>query len=105
MATKKTTTKTTTTRRRSSGTLTKYGLLKGFSYFALVIAAFIFLFGSIFGQVGAVLDLIGKICMAIGISIPAYDYCRGKKTAWRVVFWIALAVYVFGCVFGLVRGL
>ena len=55
-------------------------------------------------QVGAVLNLIGKICMAIGISIPAYDYCRSKKTAWRVIFWIALAVYVFGCVFGLIHG-
>ena len=103
MATKKTTT-TTTTRKRSSGSVTKYGILKGFSYFALVISAFIFLFGAIFGQVGAVLNLIGKICMAIGISIPAYDYCGSKKTAWRVIFWIALAVYVFGCVFGLIHG-
>ena len=59
MATKKTTT-TTTTRKRSSGSVTKYGILKGFSYFALVISAFIFLFGAIFGQVGAVLNLIGK---------------------------------------------
>lgn len=94
MATKKTTTTTTTTRRTVNG---KSWLLRAASYFALVIAAFMFLFGGIFsGQVKSVLDLIGKLFMLVGIGIPAYDYTRGKKTAWRVVYWIALAVYVFG---------
>ena len=88
---------------RKSTSVTKSGFLRGVSYFALVIAAFMFLFGAIFGQVGAVLNLIGKILVLIGIGIPAYDYSRGKSTAWKVIYWIALAVYVFGCVFGLIK--
>ena len=103
MATKKTTTTTTTTHRRSSGSVTKYGILKGCSYFALVIAAFMFLFGGLFGKASAILNLIGQLCVLIGIGIPAYNYSRYKSTAWRVIFWIALAVYVFGCVFGVIH--
>ena len=100
MATKKTTT-TTTTRRTVNG---KSWLLRAASYFALVIAAFMFLFGGIFsGAAKSVLELIGKLFMLVGIGIPAYDYTRGKKTAWRVVYWIALAVYVFGCIFGIIK--
>ena len=105
MATKKTTT-TTTTRKRSSGTVTKYGILKGCSYFALVIAATMFLIGGIFtGSVASIINLIAKLFVLIGIGIAAYDYTRGKKTAWRVIYWIALVVYVLGCVFGVMGGL
>ncbi len=101
MATKKTTTTTTTTRRTVNG---KSWLLRAASYFALVIAAFMFLFGGIFsGAAKSVLELIGKLFVLVGIGIPAYDYTRGKKTAWRVVYWIALAVYVFGCIFGIIK--
>ena len=56
MATKKTT--TTTTRKRSSDTVTKYGILKGCSYFALVIAATMFLIGGIFS--GSVASIINR---------------------------------------------
>lgn len=88
---------------RKSTSVTKSGFLRGVSYFALVIAAFMFLFGAIFGQVGAVLNLIGKILVLIGIGVPAYEYSRGKSMAWKVIYWIALAVYVFGCVFGIIK--
>mgnify|MGYP005776856437 FL=1 len=100
MATKKTTT-TTTKRTTTTG---KGWLLRACSYFALVVAAFLFLFGKLFsGQVQSILDLIANLCMLVGIGIPAYDYTRGKKIAWRIIFWIALAVYVFGCVFGVIK--
>ena len=100
MATKKTT--TTTTRRTT--TTGKGWLLRACSYFALVVAAFMFLFGGIFsGGAKSVLNLIGQLFMLVGIGIPAYDYTRGKKIAWRVVYWIALAIYVFGCVFGVIK--
>ena len=100
MATKKTTT-TTTKRTTTTG---KGWLLRACSYFALVVAAFLFLFGKLFsGQVQSILDLIANLCMLVGIGIPAYDYTRGKKIAWRIIIWIALAVYVFGCVFGVIK--
>ena len=82
MATKKTT--TTTTTKRTSG---KSWLIRACSYFALVIAAFLFLLGGILNN-----------------SIT-YDYTRGKHKAWKIVYWVALAVYIFGCIFGVIRGL
>jgi len=98
MATKKT---TTTTARKSTG---KGWLIRACSYFALIIAAFMFLFGGIFsGKAQSVLNLIGQLFMLIGIGIPAYDYTRGKKIAWKVIYWVALAIYLFGCVFGIIR--
>lgn len=100
MATKKTTTKRTTTRTVASTS----SVLRTCSYFALVIAAFLFLFGGIFsGQLKSVLNLIGQLMLLVGIGFPAYDFTRGKHIAWRVIYWIALAVYVFGCIFGLIR--
>ncbi len=56
-----------------------------------------------FGKVQSVLNLIGQLFMLIGIGIPAYDYTRGKKIAWKVIYWVALAIYLFGCVFGIIR--
>lgn len=103
MATQKKTKTTTTTKKRTTES-GKSWLIRACSYIALVIAAFLFLFGGIFnGAAKSVFNLIGQLCVLIGLGIPAYDFTRGKKTAWRVVYWIALAVYVFGCIFGLIR--
>lgn len=105
MADKKTTTKTTT-RTTSRKTTGKSWLIRACSYLALVIAAFVFVLGGIFnacnlGSVVGVFNLIGQICLLIGIGIPAYDYTRGKPIAWRVVYWVALIIYVLGCILGL----
>jgi len=102
MANKKTaTTKKTTRTTASTG---KSRLLKACSYFALIVAAFMFLFGGIFsGAAKSVLNLIGQLFMLVAVGIPAYDYTRGKKTAWRVIYWVALAIYVFGCIFGIIK--
>ncbi|MBS1400589.1 MAG: hypothetical protein HPZ86_07305 [Clostridia bacterium] len=101
MATKKTT--TTTTTKRTSG---KSWLIRACSYFALVIAAFLFLLGGILNNsITNVLNLIGQLLMVVGIGFPSYDYTRGKHKAWKIVYWVALAVYIFGCIFGVIRGL
>ena len=79
---------------------------EGMQLFCTVIAATMFLIGGIFtGSVASIINLIAKLFVLIGIGIPAYDYTRGKKTAWRVIYWIALVVYVLGCVFGVMGGL
>ncbi len=83
-------------------------LIRSCSYFALVIAAGLFLFNGIVSAldltvlttVASVLSLIGKVLLAIGIGFPAYDYTAGKSKVWRIVFWIALVVYIVGCVLG-----
>ena len=100
---KKKTTRTTRVRTVSE----KGWLVRACAYFALIIAAFLFLFGGlgIFeGRIKGVLNLIGQIALVIGIGFPAYDFTRGRAQAWKWIFWIAFIVYVFGCVFGLIRG-
>ena len=87
------------------------GIIRTCSYFALVIAAAIFLFSGLVQALGisalihlvSVFNLIGQILLVVGIAFPAYDFTAGKKAAWRVIFWIALIVYIFGCVFGVLR--
>ena len=99
MATKK------TTKRTRASASSKGGFLRACSFIALVIAAGIFVLGGILnalklGGVVGILNLIGQICLLIGIGVPAYDYTCGKKTVWRIVYWIALLVYLLGCVLG-----
>ncbi|MGN1062327.1 MAG: hypothetical protein ACI4RO_04290, partial [Candidatus Scatosoma sp.] len=53
----------------------------------------------------SVLNLIGQLCVLIGIGVPAFEFSRSKKTVWKVIYWLALAIYVFGCVFGVIKGL
>ena len=104
MATKKT--KKTSTTYVGGGSL-----VRACSYFALVIAAAIFMFSgvvrildiAVLTKLVSTFNLIGQICLVIGIAFPAYNFTCGKKVVWRVVFWIALAVYVLGCVFGVIR--
>ncbi len=104
MATKK-------TKKSTSRHTTSNGIIRACTYFALVIASAIFLFNGIvralditsLTKIASAISLIGQICLVIGIGFPAYDYTIGKSKVWRVVFWIALVVYVFGCVFGVVR--
>ncbi len=96
------------TKRSSTSTAS---VIRTCSYFALVIAAAIFLFSGLVQFLGlsalahlvSVFNLIGQICLVIGIAFPAYDFTAGKAKAWRLIFWIALVVYVFGCVFGVLR--
>ncbi len=86
----------------------KSDLIRACTYFALVIAAGLFLFNGIvsaleltvLNAVASVLSLIGRVLLAIGIGFPAYDYTAGKGKAWRIVFWVALVVYIVGCVLG-----
>ena len=108
MATKKTKTTKTTKTTRASHTSTN-GIIRACTYFALVIAAAIFLFSGLVGFLGltallslvSVFTLIGQICLVIGIAFPAYDFTAGKKKVWRLIFWIALVVDRCGCVFGI----
>ena len=110
MATKKTKTTKTTKTTRASHTSTN-GIIRACTYFALVIAAAIFLFSGLvrFLDIAAltrlvsVFNLIGQICLVIGIAFPAYDFTCGKKRVWRVIFWVALAIYVLGCEFGVLQ--
>lgn len=102
---KKTTKKTKIVRTNANGSLVRVC-----AYVALIIAAGLFLIRGVMnlfelsggGKLLSVIGLIGNICLAVGIALPAYDYTRGKKYVWRILFWVALVVYLLGCVFGVI---
>ena len=80
------------------------------AYFALLISASIFLFSGLIhwldwsGLTKAVgiLDIVGKILLIVGVAIPAHGFTSGKKLVWKILYWVALIVYVLGCVFGII---
>ncbi len=98
-------------KRKTTRTASGNGIVRACTYFALVIAAAIFMFSGVvrildisaLTRIVSTLNLIGQILLVIGIAFPAYDFTCGKKAVWRVIFWVALIVYVFGCVFGVIR--
>lgn len=96
--------KSTQTRSESTS---KFSIVKGSSFLALVITAFLFLTSGIlrfFGldSVVGALDLIGKIFLIIGIGIPAYGFVRYKSKNYKIVFWVALIVYIGGIILGII---
>ena len=77
------------------------------AYVALFLSALLFLLGTVLSkifspQVIGILDLIAKLSLLVGIAFPAYDYSRGLHKAWKIIYWVALFVYIFGCVFGII---
>ena len=80
------------------------------AYFALLISASIFLFSGLIhwldwsGLTKAVgiLDIVGKILLNVGGAITAPGFTSGKKLFWKILYWVALIVYVLGCVFGII---
>lgn len=81
----------------------KRDLVKFCAFVALIVAAFTFTFGGLFnGSVaGDILDLIAKLALLVAIALPAYTFSRGLGIVWRVIFWIALVIYILGCVLGM----
>ena len=87
----------------------KNDFVRACAFWGILIAATVFVTGGILRWVGigegiiSILDLVAKLALLVAVAIPAYDWVKYKKTGWKVVFWIVLAVYVFGVVFGLVK--
>ena len=86
----------------------KNDFVRACAFWGILVTAVLFVVGSILRWLGMdsivnILDLLAKIALLIAIAIPAYDWVKYKKTGWKVTFWIVLAVYVFGVVFGVVK--
>ncbi len=99
-----------TQKKTTTKTLSANSLIRVCAYCALVISATIFLFNgtvnlldiAVLKRLMSTLNFVGQILLAVGIAIPAYDYTCGKRSVWRVIYWIALFVYLLGCVFGVI---
>ena len=107
--------KRTTRRYSESRDLTKFC-----AFWGVVIAAFMYIFSgllnllikfvdsikasksaSVMSNIASVATLLGNIALIIAIAIPAYGYVRGKSKGWKVCYWLAIIVYAFGVVFGM----
>ena len=56
---------------------------------------------SILGLVSNIMSLLGSIALLVAIAIPAWQYVKYRSKGWKVVYWIALVVYVLGVGFGM----
>ena len=87
----------------------KNDFVRACAFWGILITAILFVLSAILRWVGIgekivnIVDLGAKIALLVAVAIPAYDWVKYKKTAWKVVYWIALVVYVFGVVFGVLR--
>lgn len=52
-------------------------------------------------QIASICDLLGSIALIVAVAIPAYGYVKYKSKGWRVFYWIMLAVYILGVIFGM----
>ena len=86
----------------------KNDFVRACAFWGIVVTAILFVVGGVLNFVGlnsiaGIFDLLAKIALLVAVAIPAYDWIKYKKTAWKVVYWIALVIYVFGVVFGVIK--
>ena len=87
----------------SNGKASKF--VKLCAFIALILSAALFVFGGLFSGsiIGDILNLVAKLALLIAIVVPAYQFSSGLKKGWKIVFWIALIIYLLGCVFGIIK--
>lgn len=95
-------------RRQRTETAAKHDLVRVCAFIGIVVSAILFVIGAILnwcklGNVASVLNLIAQLTLLVAVAFPAWDYVKGKRRIWRVVYWVALFVYIFGCVFHVIK--
>ena len=81
-----------------------------FSFIVLVIAAVLIFVNKLLPVVGVnasgplftILDTIQNIFVLLVIGFFAYYFVSSKKKAWKIVYWISLALFIVGIVLGIV---
>lgn len=100
MAKKKRTTTTTTTSSTHS-------LIRLLAFIGIFLSALLFVVGAILnwcglGNITSILNLIAQLSLLVAVAFPAWEYVKYRRKVWKVVYWVALAIYVFGVVFGVI---
>ncbi|MBO4988952.1 MAG: hypothetical protein J6D37_01340 [Clostridia bacterium] len=88
------------------------GLIKTCAFLALALSAIVLLINALLGLVGGnlgwlgdILVAVGQIAMAVCVAIPAYEYSRGKALWVKILYWVALVIYVVSAVIPVITGL
>ncbi|MBS6464282.1 MAG: hypothetical protein KH436_05055 [Firmicutes bacterium] len=88
----------------------KKGVFNLFSYIALILAALLLVVYNLLPLVGVnvggtffgVLAMIKDVLMVIVVGYFAYYFAYSTKgKAWKIIFWIALVLYIAGVILGL----
>ena len=51
------------------------------------------------------LNLVQQYCVLAAIAIPGWYFVRGKRKAWKIAYFIFLAIYVAGTILGMTLGI
>ncbi|MDE5897230.1 MAG: hypothetical protein K2H43_05395 [Clostridia bacterium] len=96
-------------KRQRTESAARNSFIKACSFIGILISAVLYLvggilswFGGSLGSLGSWMNLIASIALLIGVAFPAWDFVKYKKKLWRIVYWVALVVYIVGVVFGIV---
>ena len=110
---KKTENKQQSTQHRRT-TPTRVNIVDLLAFLALAASAILLVIGPILKWVlantgGAVvmqaLNLVQQYCVLAAIAIPGWYFVRGKRKAWRIAYFIFLAIYVAGTILGMTLGI
>ena len=84
------------------------------AFIALAAAAILLLIGPILrwiltetggGVILQVLNVLAMYCLLAAIAIPAWYFVRHKRKVWKIFYFIFLAVYILGTIFGVTFGI
>ncbi len=96
-------------KRQRTESAARNSFIRACSFIGILISAVLYVVSGILswvggslGSIASWLNLIASIALLIGVAFPAWDYVKYTKKVWRIVYWVALAVYVFGVVFGVI---
>jgi|GEM_PF-6800677 len=81
-------------------------IVKILAFVALFLTVAIMVTKSIYHWAGwnwaflGVLDLIAYLCLIFVVAVPAWWFVKGKYKAWKIVYWVCLAILIVFVVFG-----
>jgi len=99
------------TNKTTRHTTTDRDVEKFCAFWAMVIAAILYIFSGIIALITKYCDvagilttilnivtLLGNIALIIAIALPAYHYAAPKGKNYRIIYWIFLVIFAFGVV-------
>lgn len=84
--------------------------LNGLAYFALIIIGLLMLINGVLPRIGieisgpaiGVLELIKNLFVLLTIGIVAYNYTLGKAKWVKVLYWIAVIIFIAANIFNFI---
>lgn len=88
-------------------TAARHDFVRACAFIGIFLSAVLFVVGAILnwcglGSVASLLNMIAQLALLFAVAFPAWDFVKNRKQVWRVIYWISLVLYVFGCVFGII---